>query len=89
MSARLIFLTPSASITAAATDAVGRLHDRMPMVVERANWAAWLDPGFGSDPSGLLRAPALDVEFYPVSTAVNRVGNDGPELLTPLPPLPE
>lgn len=83
------WLTTATIITAAATDAVGRLHDRMPMVVERANWAAWLDPGFGADPSGLLRAPALDVEFYPVSTAVNRVGNDGPELLRPLPPLPE
>ncbi len=83
------WLTTAVIITAAATDAVGRLHDRMPMVVDRANWDAWLDPGFGADPSGLLRAPALDVEFYPVSTAVNRVGNDGPELLRPLPPLPE
>ncbi len=31
-------------ITTEATDAVGHLHDRMPMVVSADRWDAWLDP---------------------------------------------
>ncbi len=31
-------------ITTEATDDVGRIHDRMPMLVEPQNWARWLDP---------------------------------------------
>ena len=79
------WLTSVTIITTAARDAVGRLHDRMPMVVEAANWDAWLDPGLGSDPHDLLSVPAADLDFHPVSTAVNKVGNDGPELIERLP----
>src|SRR5580693_7280503 len=31
-------------ITTRAEDEVGRIHDRMPMVIEPARWADWLDP---------------------------------------------
>ncbi len=31
-------------ITTEAEDAVGHIHDRMPLMVERERWAAWLDP---------------------------------------------
>lgn len=78
------WLTSVTIITTAARDGVGRLHDRMPMVVDATNWSAWLDPDFGSDPHGLLTVPAPDLDFHPVSTAVNKVGNDGPELVEPL-----
>jgi len=78
------WLTSVTIITTAARDAVGRLHDRMPMVVEAANWDAWLDPGFGHDAGGLLSVPAAHLDFHPVSTAVNKVGNEGPELVEPL-----
>ena len=78
------WLTSVTIITTAARDAVGRLHDRMPMVVEPDAWDAWLDPGFGSDPHGLLPVPAADLDFHPVSTEVNKVGNDGPQLVEPV-----
>jgi putative SOS response-associated peptidase YedK len=75
-------------ITTSATDDVGRIHDRMPMVVEPERWDAWLDP-LTTDPDTVRRliAPATTgrLEAYPVSTAVNNVRNNGPELMKPLP----
>lgn len=83
------WLTTATIITTAATDAVGRLHDRMPMVVEPMNWDTWLDPDFGEDAGALLSVAAADLMFYPVSTAVNRASNDGPELVARLTPATE
>jgi putative SOS response-associated peptidase YedK len=75
-------------LTTTAEDAVGHIHDRMPLLVEPDRWAAWLDPT-KKDKDELLSllvpaAPGL-LEAYPVSTAVNSVANNGPELLDPLP----
>lgn len=73
-------------ITTEATDDVGRIHDRMPMTIEPAQWSAWLDPGVGADDAGALLVPAATgtLNAYPVSTRVNSVRNHGPELLVPL-----
>lgn len=75
------WLTSATIITCAATDELGRLHDRMPMAVSPANWDAWLDPGLESAAVELLSVPAPDLEWFAVSTAVNRTGNNGPELI--------
>ena len=84
------WLTTATVITTAATDEVGHLHDRMPMAVARENWAAWLDPRFDGDARGLLTVPAPALAYHAVSTAVNKVANDGPELVRPLAgPVPE
>lgn len=75
-------------LTTTAEDAVGHIHDRMPLLVEPERWSAWLDPASGSDPDRLrgLLVPAAPgrLEAYPVSTAVNNVRNNGAELLEPL-----
>ena len=73
-------------ITTAATDALGHIHDRMPMTVERADWQRWLDPEQAVDPVDLLH-PAMndDLLVTPVSTLVNNVRNNGPALIEPLP----
>jgi putative SOS response-associated peptidase YedK len=75
-------------LTTTAEDEVGRIHDRMPMLVEPERYAAWLDPS-SADPEELkgLLVPAAPgrLEAYPVSTQVNSVRNNGPELLDPLP----
>jgi putative SOS response-associated peptidase YedK len=75
-------------ITTEATDDVGRIHDRMPMLVEPERFAAWLDPAL-TDPdevrSLLVPAAAGRLESHPVSTAVNRVTNNSPELVDPAP----
>jgi putative SOS response-associated peptidase YedK len=76
-------------LTTTAEDAVGHIHDRMPLLVEPERYGAWLDPTT-SDPDALrgLLVPAAPgrLEAYPVATAVNNVRNNGPELLEPLPP---
>lgn len=79
------WLTTATVITTSATDDVGHIHDRMPMTVPQANWAAWLDPQFGADAHSLLTVPAPELTYFPVSTAVNKVENDGPELIRPIP----
>lgn len=75
-------------ITTTATDAVGHLHDRMPMVIPRGAWGAWLDPAM-TDPDAALELLAVTeaelLEAYAVSTAVGNVRNNGPELVAPLP----
>ena len=72
-------------ITTEAVDGIGRIHDRMPMTVDRANWGAWLGEGAPPDASALI-APASSVPLaaHPVSTLVNSVRNNGPELIAPI-----
>ena len=74
-------------ITTRATDEVGWVHDRMPMVISPDRWDDWLDPAPG-DAERLLKvmAPAASdaLETRPVSTAVNSVRNDGPDLIAPV-----
>ncbi len=74
-------------LTTRAEDAVGHIHDRMPLLVEPERYAAWLDPGTSDveQLTGLL-VPAAPgrLEAYPVSTQVNNVRNNGPELLDPV-----
>lgn len=73
-------------ITTSSTDALGQIHDRMPMTVPPDRWAQWLHGSPPADLSGWLR-PAGDVglDAYPVSTLVNNVRNNGPELIEPAP----
>ena len=81
------YLWTSTVITTEAVDEAGRVHDRMPMLVEPEGWAPWLDPDL-SDPEVLraLLVPAAPgrLEAVPVSRAVNAVRSDGPELVRPV-----
>jgi putative SOS response-associated peptidase YedK len=74
-------------ITTSAEDEVGRLHDRMPMVIDPARWGDWLDPA-SNDAAHVhaLLAPAAasGLASYPVGTDVNYVRNNGPRLIEPL-----
>ena len=75
-------------LTTHAEDAVGHIHDRMPLMVERDRWGAWLDPTVsGRDDLLSLLVPAAPgrLEAYPVSREVNNVKNNGPSLVEPLP----
>jgi putative SOS response-associated peptidase YedK len=82
------WLWTAAIITTQATDDVGQIHDRMPMVIAPDQWVEWLDPD-NTEPghlqATLLPAMAGGLTSYPVSTAVNFVRNNGPELIRPLP----
>jgi putative SOS response-associated peptidase YedK len=75
-------------ITTDAEDDLGRIHDRMPLMLTPDKYDAWLDPENHDRDAllGLLQpaAPGL-LEAYPVSTLVSSVDNNGPELIEPLP----
>ncbi|NBM16710.1 SOS response-associated peptidase [Streptomyces sp. GC420] len=75
-------------ITTEATDAAGRIHPRMPLAVSEADYDAWLDPAQQDTDRlrTLLITPADGhLDARPVSTAVNNVRNDGPQLLDAVP----
>ncbi|WP_143965685.1 SOS response-associated peptidase [Gordonia zhaorongruii] len=78
------------STTIITTDAVGSLtdiHHRMPLIMPHENWDAWLDPDAPPDPA-LLAPPAAElverIGIREVAPLVNRVTNNGPELLEPV-----
>src|SRR6516164_7926313 len=81
------WLWTSVIITTSAPDEAGRLHERMPMVIDPARWGDWLDPANGDAAhvhALLAPAAASGLASYPVGTAVNYVRNNGPGLIEPL-----
>ncbi|MEU1466328.1 SOS response-associated peptidase [Streptomyces sp. NPDC005727] len=74
-------------ITTEATDAAGHVHPRMPLALTEDHYESWLDPAH-QDPDhlrALLGQPADGyLDARPVSTAVNNVRNNGPQLLDPV-----
>lgn len=66
--------------------ALAEIHDRQPVILDRTRWDAWLDPQLtdADRVMDLLRRPAPPLVATPVSTDVNAVGNDGPQLIEPV-----
>lgn len=73
-------------LTTEATDELGRIHDRMPLLVDPGSRAEWLDPRHTITDLSRLLTPAQQAGLtaYPVSTAVGNVRNNGPELVAQL-----
>ncbi len=71
-------------ITIPAVGPLAEIHERMPFVLPRDRWAAWLDPA-EPDPATLLEPTPEEVvqglEMRPVGPDVGNVKNNGPELL--------
>ncbi len=78
-------------VTTTPNAVMAPIHERMPVMLARADWAAWLDRS-QQDPAALrplLRpAPAASMQAWPVSRAVNRGSAEGEELILPLTELP-
>jgi putative SOS response-associated peptidase YedK len=74
-------------LTTDANERIRPLHDRMPVVLDRASFDLWLDPGM-QDPARLqpllLPAPSEDLEAFPVSRAVNSPAHDAADCVEPL-----
>ena len=75
-------------ITTSASDDLGHLHDRTPMMLAGDEIDAWLDstPRSVEERLGLL-VPAVPgrLDAWPVSTEVNNHRNNGPQLIRPIP----
>ena len=69
-------------LTRSANSNCLHLHHRMPVILPEEAWEFWLDPHSSHALLlNLLRNPAPEVQFYPVSKKVNATREDGPELL--------
>jgi putative SOS response-associated peptidase YedK len=68
---------------------VGRIHDRMPVILPSAEYGLWLDPAVKDVERlhALLRPyPEDEMLAYPVSALVNNPASDSPDMIVPLTP---
>jgi putative SOS response-associated peptidase YedK len=73
-----------AIVTTSANAQMRALHERMPVILEAADWPIWLGEAEG-DPVALLKPSEEGVlRFWAIDKRVGNVRNDGPELLEPL-----
>lgn len=86
-------LITASVLTTAAVGVLAQVHDRMPLLLPPSAWDDWLDPDAGAGDervSALLTPPSeqlvAGLELRPVSSLVNSVRNNGPELLAPMAP---
>lgn len=65
----------------------GRIHDRMPVILDAKGASEWLNPETSPEALALLLKPASDelLKAYPVSTVVSNARNDVPECVRPIP----
>lgn len=76
-----------AILTTAANADVAAIHDRMPVVIQPADYARWLDCRTQEprDVADLMRPAEPDFfEAIPISDKVNKVANTGPEIQAPV-----
>lgn len=65
------------------------LHDRMPVILDPASekLKTWLDPGryeWSQELQGILKPFEGELEVYPVSKEVGKVGNNSPSFIIPI-----
>lgn len=77
-------LTTCAVVTTSANEAMSRIHHRMPVVLDRNDWALWLGEE-GKGAATLMTAPPEDVlSFYRVDPKVNSNRASGEGLIMPI-----
>lgn len=78
-------------VTTAPNAIMAPIHDRMPLILARAHWDAWLNREL-HDPAALAPllqgVAAASMQAWPVSRAVNRGSAEGEALIAPLDPPP-
>jgi putative SOS response-associated peptidase YedK len=67
-------------ITTEPNAVVAKVHDRMPLLIAREDYAAWL----AGDESLLRKPVTVQVAAHPVGMAVNQAANDSPRLIEPV-----
>ena len=73
-------------LTTAPNTLVGEIHNRMSLLIDPKDWGTYLE-GSADDARALIRAnPMAGFERVTVSSKVNSVKNDGPEVIEPAEP---
>lgn len=72
-------------ITTAANATMQALHERMPVILQPAEYGPWLSRDTAPERLGQLLAPCPDgmLSMHPVSKAVGNVRNEGARLIAP------
>ncbi|HEX9790529.1 MAG TPA: SOS response-associated peptidase [Kiloniellales bacterium] len=80
-----------AILTTEAVPALRPIHHRMPVIIDPADFPAWLAPGTTAEAALAIvaRQPARAFTSYTVSTRINRAANDDPTLMDPADPVVE
>ncbi|KAI9735447.1 MAG: hypothetical protein M1818_006453 [Claussenomyces sp. TS43310] len=76
-------------ITTSSNKQLGFLHDRMPVILENGSEdiRKWLDPkrnSWSGELQSLLKPYEGELEIYPVSKEVGKVGNNSPTFIVPV-----
>ena len=73
-------------ITGPPNELVAPIHDRMPVILDRSVWSAWLDPSLDLDGARAMLTvpPAEQWEAEPVSTWVNAADHDDAQCIAPM-----
>ena len=73
-------------ITTQAPTSIKNIHDRMPVILDKAAWDFWLSDTEDSEGLQDILRPIEDnkLQAYPVSKRVNNVQNDDAKLINPL-----
>ncbi|PSR81833.1 hypothetical protein BD289DRAFT_438501 [Coniella lustricola] len=76
-------------ITTSSNAQLAFLHDRMPVILEPGSTrlATWLDPArckWSAELQGILQPFEGELEVYPVSKEVGKVGNNSPSFIIPV-----
>jgi putative SOS response-associated peptidase YedK len=74
-------------LTCQAHSNINHIHHRMPVLLSQENWQVWLDDSVSSTQASELidtetvHSAAVEIDYYQVSTEVNKVANDNPQLI--------
>ena len=68
-------------VTTPANAKLHPVHDRMPLIIARADYARWLDPKRDDVGDLIVPYPANEMAWYPVSNRVNNVHHDNAALI--------
>jgi putative SOS response-associated peptidase YedK len=79
-------LDTCAIVTTDANACLRPVHDRMPLIVPRDQYARWLDPTRDDVADLIVPYPPGEVAYYPVSARVNNVHHDDASLILHAPP---
>ena len=72
-------------ITCEANEIVSRIHNRMPVMLDKENCWAWLEDRKEDELTSLLKPyPSEKMASYPVSTRVNNPKEEDPQLVKPI-----
>lgn len=74
-------------ITTVANKLIADIHERMPVIIDKADFDTWLDPAnqdIGQLNSLLIPNEIADLQMYPVSSEVNNPRHDTAGLIKPV-----